>query len=652
MDLLRRRSAGQLSELFGPKALQSDIMFRTLNCTTACRNALVAMPADQQSWLKAYAKGVNDELRRTYRFTLSHSVIGQRMRLWAPIDSLLVVMSIYYDLSFELPMQRALRAAKARIPPDVLAFLTPVSDSVDAPDPQVIDWLVQANRQSVAQDLDDGLPPIGSNAFTIPAGRTSNRRAMLACDTHLAPSVPNIWHRIGLFMPGHQAFGVAIPGLPALMVGANRHLAWGVTNLPGDTLTLLDGPPKDGSIIFRQENINVRGRQKPVCFTAKKSGEDSVEYHDSGSDWISWKALRTGGVDIGISALWRANSVEDASAIVAKAGGPPLTIHLADDADNTAVVLSGKVARRSGLNARVRFEKFDRPIISANDAQSANGNLAAQGWNHAPAHRAKRLAQLIDQREMWSEREIFAMLHDVEVPYLKVYRNLATQALRAIGDTEAADALDIWNGQFTGDALNADLVLKTRKAIRTRILSGVLGGANGFPWRNSEPALLALLDTQNPGVLGAKPRTNWHQAIAQCAHDACGHRLSATAVAWSEISKNRKARHVLGHSQLRNLFRPLALPQKGTDDCVAVCTPAVISAVRFVASPGHPENALISMPGGQSENPFSRHFKDMHEAWLTEIPLPAAPDTLPKVTLIKVLCTRVWRTYFHRHSDS
>ena len=59
LDLMRRASRGQLSEIVGPLALKSDRQFRTFGFSRAAERDFAAMDQDSRTLMEAYARGVN-----------------------------------------------------------------------------------------------------------------------------------------------------------------------------------------------------------------------------------------------------------------------------------------------------------------------------------------------------------------------------------------------------------------------------------------------------------------------------------------------------------------------------------------------------------------------------------------------------------------
>ena len=61
---------------------------------------------------------------------------------------------------------------------------------------------------------------------------------MLANDPHLEFSTPATWYMVHLTAPGLDVTGASLPGVPAVIIGHNDRIAWGVTNLQFDVQDL------------------------------------------------------------------------------------------------------------------------------------------------------------------------------------------------------------------------------------------------------------------------------------------------------------------------------------------------------------------------------------------------------------------------------
>src|SRR5205807_1319094 len=73
-------------------------------------------------------------------------------------------------------------------------------------------------------------PRLGSNSWAVSGKKTKSGFPILANDPHLNLSLPNIWIEMQLSAPGMNVYGVSIPGTPAIVIGFNENIAWGITN--------------------------------------------------------------------------------------------------------------------------------------------------------------------------------------------------------------------------------------------------------------------------------------------------------------------------------------------------------------------------------------------------------------------------------------
>jgi len=72
-------------------------------------------------------------------------------------------------------------------------------------------------------------PKLGSNSWAVSGRKTASGHPILCCDPHLNLSLPSIWLEMQLSMPGSNVYGVSIPGVPAVIIGFNEKIAWGIT---------------------------------------------------------------------------------------------------------------------------------------------------------------------------------------------------------------------------------------------------------------------------------------------------------------------------------------------------------------------------------------------------------------------------------------
>ena len=85
---------------------------------------------------------------------------------------------------------------------------------------------------------------IGSNSWVVSGEHTVSGKPLLANDPHLSASIPGIWYQMGLHCRTVDAdcpfdvSGFTFAGVPGVVIGHNRDIAWGMTNLDPDVTDL------------------------------------------------------------------------------------------------------------------------------------------------------------------------------------------------------------------------------------------------------------------------------------------------------------------------------------------------------------------------------------------------------------------------------
>jgi penicillin amidase len=252
MDLTRRSAAGELAELFGKATLPIDRRHRVHRFRARANRWLADMPTADRALMQAYTEGVNAGLAAHRIRPWPYLLLRTQPRPWREEDGLLVVIAMFFDLQDEdNARERDLDQARRVLPASVFDFIVRTGSQWDAP-------IVGAATgepplpSETEIDLRD-LPPVapddadtkdievpGSNSFAVSGALTSHGRAIVADDMHLGLRAPNIWLRARLVHGAGDnrvdVQGVTLPGVPAVVVGSNGHIAWAFTNSYGDWL--------------------------------------------------------------------------------------------------------------------------------------------------------------------------------------------------------------------------------------------------------------------------------------------------------------------------------------------------------------------------------------------------------------------------------
>ncbi|MGZ8915502.1 MAG: penicillin acylase family protein, partial [Methylobacter sp.] len=506
MELMRRKSAGRLAEIFGGMALDSDIKARTYGFHREAKAIWEKLPPVHQQYLQSYADGVNSYIAESGKLPFEFTALGYRPEPWTSEDSLLVVLGMCEILTAgEERSERMLSVMDKTLPGAVMRFLTPDTDpytesllkqaeSLRPAQAIPVEALATAlahqpaDKTSLAQSVQQSDLMAGSNAWAVSGKLTWDGRAILANDMHLGLSVPNIWYRIELNYGDVHAAGLTLPGTPLLIAGSNRHLAWGATNLSGDFLDLvrLDiNPANPGEYRVGEqwqrfdeypETIVVKGGEaKRIVVKQTRWGPVANQPMLDQPVAIHWTALDADAANLNLFDLEQSETLEQAVKIVNSSGGPQLNVLLSDDKGRIAWTLMGKIPKRfgnDGLASRswadgsVGWNGYVEPgdlprvidppegiLVSANDRRLGKNYPYIIGHQFGNGYRAYRITRQLTQMPKIGEWAMFDLQLDTESEFYVFYHQLALNSLtpEAVAVqpdlSEARDYLLAWDGR-------------------------------------------------------------------------------------------------------------------------------------------------------------------------------------------------------------
>ncbi len=529
MDLLRRRGAGELAELFGAAAVRVDRSARLHGFRRVARQVIASAEPHERALVEAYTAGVNAGLAALGKKPFEYVVLRTDPQPWRPEDSALVTFAMWFDLQEDDGRrERSLAALRDVYGEDAVAFFNPLVTPHDAaldgstaplppiPPAKVIDLrkkkvgALAPNRPEFLRE--PGLFP-GSNAFALAGARTATGAALLANDMHLDHGVPNLWYRAVLEWDDagtpRRVVGVTLPGEPGVVVGSNGRVAWGFTDAYADTSdvvivqrnsiapTLYRVGAEDRRFELHQETIRVKGGapvQLTVPWTVWGPLIDDREEsrHPLAYRWLAHDPAAT---NFQLLRLAAARDVEDALAIVHRVGIPAENCLLADSAGRIAWTIAGRLPRRVGFDGRfpVQWTFGDRgwdglvppdeiPVVrqpasgmlwSANNRPlgGATGALIGDG---APANplRAAQIRDDLAPLARATPRDLLAVQLDDRGRYLDPWQQLLLATLTPEATAQKKDRAELralveqWDGRARVESVSYRLV----RAFRGKVI--------------------------------------------------------------------------------------------------------------------------------------------------------------------------------------
>jgi penicillin amidase len=248
MDFTSYASAGRLSEIFSDGFLNYDRSQRRIGILTAAKKSLEFISHDAQTIrvLNAYSKGVNAYINELdYKaLPIEYKLLDYYPEKWTNLKSVLIMkqlsntLSGYEEDSFMSNIILALGESKFnQLFPEFDSHINPIIRSrtlkpsrlvnhIKIPD--YLNYSFLTTNSSVPDNHYN--PKLGSNSWVVSKEKTKSGFPILANDPHLNLSLPNIWLETQLTCNELNVYGVSIPGVPSIIIGFNKDVAWGITS--------------------------------------------------------------------------------------------------------------------------------------------------------------------------------------------------------------------------------------------------------------------------------------------------------------------------------------------------------------------------------------------------------------------------------------
>lgn len=275
MEFQTHAAAGRISELIGDRSLELDRYNRRLGMVYGAEQSLEGMTNDSVSklLLEAYSAGINayiDQLKPG-NYPLEYKLLGYAPEPWTPLKVAFLLKQMTQtlaaganDLMMTNIRQQLGPALTANLFPDYPFKEDPIISVGTRWDftPVKIPPVPQntGSDSSVALNWAPHDPGIGSNNWAVGARKSATGYPILANDPHLNLSLPSIWYQIQLVTPTMNVYGVSLPGAPGVIIGFNKDVAWGVTNVGADVLDFYKIRFRDN----RRQEYWHDGQWKPV----------------------------------------------------------------------------------------------------------------------------------------------------------------------------------------------------------------------------------------------------------------------------------------------------------------------------------------------------------------------------------------------------
>ena len=583
MDMMRRAAAGELSEIIGDATIKLDREERILGLRGAAEAAEKTLSARDRAYFDAYARGVNAFLEsHRDRLSLEFRLLKYTPHPWTVTDSLLVGARMVQDLNHSSnPPALTREKILAQLGPELTADLyvnsswrdrppTETRGIDDAPaarsddnednddeevDPEGGNSLISAastrlpqglkpaffprlNGTSQTAPLQNTLEEIdlfrpGSNNWVVSGQHTVSGKPLLSNDMHLDHQMPNLWYEAHLrttaaTKANFDVAGVTLPGVPFVIVGHNRRIGWGFTNV-GPTVEDLfieefnaQGQYKTSAgwrdAQHRQETIHVKGKPD-VTFDVMTTRHGPIvsELLPGETRKIALRWTLQDGMGLMFFDVNSAQNWEEFRVAFSNFGAPGQNVVYGDVDGHIGYQATGRVPIRAAGDGSL-------PVSGSDDAHewkgwipfdemphiydppsgilaTANGRIAPNGYKYSISTewdapwRTDRIYRVLESGKKFAPADMLALQMDVSSTYDRFCADKFVYAIDHAAKASdrakrAADILRDWDGRMSADSAAPTIETKARQELARLLLEPKLGAASDkslpgdLSWKN------------------------------------------------------------------------------------------------------------------------------------------------------------------------
>ena len=257
MDLTRRVADGRLSELFGSGTINFDKLFRTIGINRFCYLWYNELSPKSKHVLDSYVKGINKFIETHYNnLPVEFDALNYKPDPWKPEHSLMIARLMAWDLNIawytdfilgEIVNKVGLEKTSEMFPDtNFVLFKKQIieedSTETEKENASAVNFIQIASlgkgffnaNEEYRKFLHINGAHVGSNAWVISGERSEYGKPMLSNDPHLGLQTPSKWYEAYVKGGGLDVRGMTIAGVPGVIIGNNKYISWGLTNLMND----------------------------------------------------------------------------------------------------------------------------------------------------------------------------------------------------------------------------------------------------------------------------------------------------------------------------------------------------------------------------------------------------------------------------------
>ena len=738
MDLVRRAASGKLSEIIGPPTLEIDRSFRRLGLSEAADREVSLLDADERVELEAFARGINRYIAEKHPLPVEFVLLRYDPEPWRPADTLLVIGYMYQSLTSSWRWDLNRLDVSARIGKERASYLYDQTSPFDHPivgaeaAPPTKQVSAAAAQSSISAGNSSHAAPngaisnsptvraagdsrsilwsfaqntlfqfdeqvraaFGSNNWVVDGSHTASGKPLLANDTHLALSTPDIWYLVQLSIPGWNAEGFTLPGVPGIVIGHNDQIAWGFTNDGADVQDLYvetfnPANPLEYRVNgqwvaaqTRKEIINVKGKPpEALDVTVTRHGPVMSRQGNTGYA-LKWTATEPGGLAHSYFRIQFAHNWKEFRESLRDAAGPGQNIVYADVEGHIGFIVAARIPMRKceggwppadsplpgdtpcgaapmpgdtdafEWNGYIPFDELPQVLDPPGGIiATANARVAGPAYQHfvtanwMTPWRVDRIFTLLGQPGRKFQPEDFNAIQNDIVSELDLI--VAKELVKAAANSKPREyrtailihMLANWDGRMTSNSVEATFVEQTERALGRNLFYPYMG--ESLPVYPRGEVFLERVLRERPAMWLPQEFHNYDDFLIASADLAVAELTTSTRQSdvstWTWGKRNRLfMAHALGQTGfLARIFSIGPVEQSGATGCIKAMGPSYGPSMRMVADTSNWDNSLMEITTGESGQVASDHYQDQFPDWFAgkSLSAPFGEAAVSRVTV-------------------
>lgn len=424
MELVRRTALGRLSEIFGRETLNLDLYYKEMLVEENIEKMLEKINPEIKRLMEHYSDGINYFIE-TQNLPIEFKILNYKPEKWISRDSFCILKLMEEILCksggelYNFQIVNALGFEKAR----KLIYGNFSTSIIKNEEYESLKGKVLSDKIPI--NWQEG---IGSNNWVISGKLTETGAPFLANDPHLELTFPSYFYQIYAKTDDLELCGNTLPGSPFIIIGRNKNIGWGFTNIESDVIDyyiLTINPENEDQYLWDGEWKEFKKVEKIVRVKGGEEVKKEVKLTEFGRV-IKFENLFLGIQSITdypsqtIEAFLEMNlskNYEEFLSALKKFSSPPQNVVFADIEGNIGYFPAGLIpvrgkgdgslpveAKRDSDLWKGFWEEGKKPyiinpergfIVTANNPVLPEGEIPIFSMSWGPFYRADRIEELI-----------------------------------------------------------------------------------------------------------------------------------------------------------------------------------------------------------------------------------------------------------------